>query len=143
MLTVGPFSLDEEAGRLWCGSMERQLRAKSFAVFRLLLRRRGRLVTKEELFRACWPNTAVSPTVLRTCIMEVRALLAEDTTGAAAIESLGRRGYRLVLHGASDGDAPVLIGRDRELGVLRRALGKAESGMRQVVFVSGEPGLGK
>ena len=91
MLAFGPFSLDEVNERVLFGDEPRPLRAKSFAVLRELLRRRDRLVTKEELFRACWPGTAVSPTVLRVCIREIRALLAEDPTGAAVIETVGRR----------------------------------------------------
>src|SRR5262249_10228057 len=36
-----------------------------------------------------------------------------------------------------------LVGRDRELRVLRRALVRADGGRRQVVFVGGERGIGK
>jgi DNA-binding winged helix-turn-helix (wHTH) protein/predicted ATPase len=39
--------------------------------------------------------------------------------------------------------APLLIGREAELAQLHRWLEKALSGDRQVVFVSGEPGIGK
>src|SRR5690606_5472424 len=39
--------------------------------------------------------------------------------------------------------ATTLVGRDRELAALRRAYARADSGLRQVVFVTGEPGLGK
>src|SRR5262245_2720309 len=38
---------------------------------------------------------------------------------------------------------PVLVGRDAELAVLHQWLDKALRGERQVVFVSGEPGIGK
>jgi class 3 adenylate cyclase/tetratricopeptide (TPR) repeat protein len=37
----------------------------------------------------------------------------------------------------------AFIGRDAELAMLRRALGEAEAGHRQVVAIVGEPGLGK
>ena len=144
MIPFGPFVLDEETGHLRHGDVERPLRAKSFTVLRELVRRRGRLVTKEELFRACWPDTAVSQTVLRVCISEIRAVLAEDATGSTSIESVGRRGYRLVAKaGELDKDPQPPIGRDRELGALRRAFKRADAGLRQIVFVSGEPGLGK
>jgi DNA-binding winged helix-turn-helix (wHTH) protein/tetratricopeptide (TPR) repeat protein len=143
MLVFGPFSLDEVNERVLLGREARPLRAKSLAVLRELLRKRDRLVTKEELFGVCWPGTAVSPTVLRVCIREIRALLAEDPTGATVIETIGRRGYRLV---ARDGDAAsprAPIGRDAELSALRRALARADRGERQLVLVSGEAGLGK
>lgn len=59
MISFGSFTLDEDAGRLFRGDSERALRAKSLAVLRELPRRRGRLVTREEFFRTCWPGTAV------------------------------------------------------------------------------------
>jgi len=109
-----------------------------------LARRRGRLVTKEELFRACWPATAVSQTVLRVCIREIRVALAEDAPASVALETLGRRGYRLVTETETSGLPPdPLVGRDSELSVLRHALVRANSGSRQAVFVGGEGGIGK
>ena len=139
MMAFGPFTLDEDTQQLCRGGCERPLRAKSFTVLRELVRRRGRLVTKEDLFRACWPNTAVSQTVLRVCISEIRAVLAEDVTGSTAIESVGRRGYRLVAQaGTLDQPAGPPIGRARELATLRRALTRADAGLRQIVFVTGE-----
>ena len=144
MLTFGAFSLDEERGRLWRGDVERPLRAKSFAVLRQLVLRRGRLVTKDELFRACWPDAAVSQTVLRVCIGEIRAALAEEGVASAVVESVGRRGYRLSASTAgSDAPPDALIGRVNELATLRRALRQADGGLRQVVLVSGEAGMGK
>jgi tetratricopeptide (TPR) repeat protein len=109
-----------------------------------LARRRGRVVTKEELFRACWPATAVSQTVLRVCISEIRVALAEDAPASVALETVGRRGYRLVT-AAERTELPPdpLVGRDSELRVLRRALVRADGGRRQVVFVGGERGIGK
>lgn len=144
MLTFGAFSLDEEAGRLWRGDVERPLRAKSLSVLRQLVLRRGRLVTKEALFRVCWPGTAVSQTVLRVCIGEIRAALAEDGDASVVIESVGRRGYRLRTRGAGAEAPPgFLVGRRRENATLRRALRQADGGLRQVVLVSGDAGMGK
>jgi hypothetical protein len=109
-----------------------------------LARRRGRVVTKEELFRACWPATAVSQTVLRVCIREIRVALAEDAPASVALETVGRRGYRLVTATETTELPPdPLVGRDRELGLLRHALARADGGNRQVVFVGGERGIGK
>jgi tetratricopeptide (TPR) repeat protein len=101
-------------------------------------------MTKEELFRTCWPATAVSQTVLRVCIREIRVALAEDAPALVTLETVGRRGYRLVT-AAETTELPSdpLVGRDRELSVLRHALARAEGGSRQVIFVGGERGMGK
>lgn len=109
-----------------------------------LVRRRGQLVTKEELFRACWPATAVSQTVLRVCVREIRAALAEAAPASVSIEAVGRRGYRLVTRtGPAEPAADSLVGRARELRALRQALTRADGGTRQVLFVAGERGIGK
>jgi len=144
MIPVGPFLLDEDNGRLWLGEAELRLRPKSFAVLCRLVRRSGRMVTREELFRSCWPGTAVSQTVLRTCVMEIRAALAVAGADAPTIENVGRRGYRLSVAGEAGGASPrALVGREGELVALRRVLTRADAGLRQVVFVSGEAGIGK
>lgn len=144
MTRFGPFLLDEDGGRLWFGNAELRLRRKSFAVLCRLVRRSGRLVTREELFRSCWPKTAVSQTVLRTCVMEIRAALAVAGAGAPAIENVGRRGYRLSVAGElAASSLGTLVGREAELLALQRALARADQGLRQVVFVSGEAGIGK
>jgi DNA-binding winged helix-turn-helix (wHTH) protein len=143
-ITFGTFSLDEDTGQLWHVDAARPLRAKSFAVLCELARRRGRVVTKEELFRSCWPATAVSQTVLRVCIREIRVALAEEAPASVALETVGRRGYRLVTAGETvELPSDPLVGRDREMSVLRHALGRADAGIRQVVFVGGERGIGK
>lgn len=146
MTTFGPFRLDEEVGRAWYREAELALRAKSFSVLRELVRRRGRLATRSELLRACWPDTTVSPNVLRTCIGEIRAALGDDALRPRVLETVGRRGYRLrsdAGEAASDGPHDVLVGRKRQLAALRRTFARADAGLRQVVFVTGEPGLGK
>src|SRR4029450_9338364 len=38
---------------------------------------------------------------------------------------------------------PMLVGRDEEIGLLRRGRGQAKEGLGQVVLVSGEAGIGK
>ena len=91
-ITFGDFRLDVAAERLWRGDAEQPLRAKSFAVLRYLAQNRGRLVTKEELFRLCWPKTAVSDTVLRVCIGEIRAALDDDAVRPTFVTTVGRLG---------------------------------------------------
>src|SRR5262249_22962890 len=116
---------------------------KSFAVLRELARRRGRLVTKEELFAACWPDTAVSQTVLRVCISEIRAVFTALGNGSLSIEYVGRRGYRLIAAVGEPSPDGAPIGRSGELALLHRALNRASRGQRQTVFVTGDAGLGK
>ena len=67
-----PFRLDPVNQELWRGEELVPLRPKLFAVLRRLLEHAGRLVTREDLRAAAWPSTAVSESVLRGTIRELR-----------------------------------------------------------------------
>jgi TolB-like protein/DNA-binding winged helix-turn-helix (wHTH) protein/Flp pilus assembly protein TadD len=68
------------------------LRPKTFAVLRFLAENAGRLVTKDEIFAAVWPNLAVTDDTLVQSIGELRRELGED--GPRLIKTIPRRGYR-------------------------------------------------
>lgn len=146
-----PFRLDAADQRLYRNSDPIDLRPKAFAVLSHLLQRPGQLVTKDELLEAVWPDTAVSDAVLKVCIREIREALADDPATPQFIETAHRRGYRFIgkLSPVSEATETVTapqvcaVGREAELQVLREALYKAQTGERQIVFVTGDPGIGK
>src|SRR5438132_7672832 len=67
--------LDLEGERLWCGAEAVHLRPKSFAGLRYLVAQPGRVVRKEELLQALWPDTTVSDQGLKVCMSELRKAL--------------------------------------------------------------------
>jgi TolB-like protein/DNA-binding winged helix-turn-helix (wHTH) protein/cytochrome c-type biogenesis protein CcmH/NrfG len=67
------------------------LRPKSFDVLLYLVRNRGRLVSKDELFDNVWANVVVTDNSLVQCIKEVRHALGDD--GQTVIETVAKRGY--------------------------------------------------
>lgn len=153
-----PFRLDLRAERLWRNESLIPLRPKSFAVLRLLVEQPEQVVLKEELFRTVWPDTVVGEEVLKVCIREIRRALGDDAEAPTFIETVPRKGYRFIgqvdsrqegaggsAPQASSLQSPVsrLVGREAELAQLHKWLDKAISGERQVVFVTGEPGIGK
>ncbi|MDX8503331.1 winged helix-turn-helix domain-containing protein [Mesorhizobium sp. VK4C] len=71
------------------------LRHQTFAVLRHLLENADRVVTKDELMRAVWNGIAVTDDSLVQCIHEIRAALNDSRQ--AVVETVPRRGYRLVL----------------------------------------------
>lgn len=139
MISFGDFRLDRGTRRLRRRGSERPLRAKSSAVLLYLAEHPNRLVTHAELQRAVWPGTAVSPSVLRVSISEIRAALGAEAD--RFLTTVPRRGYRFA---AETGAAtPIFVGRDAEQAELHEALARARSGRRQVVLVAGEAGAGK
>jgi DNA-binding winged helix-turn-helix (wHTH) protein len=67
------------------------LRRKSFEVLRYLVENTGRVVTKEELIKAVWPDVTISDESLTQCISEVRRALGEQSH--RIIKTVPRRGY--------------------------------------------------
>jgi pimeloyl-ACP methyl ester carboxylesterase len=92
----GPYRLDAAEERVWRGEEVVRLTAKTFSVLRYLAERPGRLVTKEELFRVLWPNTAVSDAALTRCIRELREALSDDPKEPHYVETVHRRGFRFI-----------------------------------------------
>jgi adenylate cyclase len=72
------YVLDLERGGLLLDDNEISLRPKTLAVLRFLLENPGRLVSKEELFAAVWPNIAVTDDVLVQSVGELRRAFADD-----------------------------------------------------------------
>lgn len=125
---------------------------KAFAVLRLLVEHAGALVTKEALWAAVWPRVVVTDAALTVCVAELRRVLGDDVRAPRFIVTVPKRGYRFVhpLHEASGAGTDVvpaslaeLVGREHELAALRAALAESRGGQRRLVFVTGEPGIGK
>jgi DNA-binding winged helix-turn-helix (wHTH) protein/tetratricopeptide (TPR) repeat protein len=152
-----PFRLDLEDERLWRASESLRLTPRAFATLRYLVQHPGRLVTKAELIEAVWPQVHVGEAVLKGCISEIRQAIQDSAGAPRVIETVHRRGYRFVgalgsPPGGADDDTPVataarpavpLVGREREQAVLRSCLLQALNGERQIVVLTGEPGIGK
>lgn len=148
------FRFDARSGQLWCDGSETKLTPRVTAVLLLLAERAQRLVTKQDLFDRVWGGVAVSDDALTSCIQELRGALGDDARRPRYIETCHRRGYRLMVPAspsAEQGAAALtsapepqqLVGRHTELEELTRSFDRARAGQRQVIFVIGEPGIGK
>jgi len=87
------FSLDFVRGCLRAGEQDIELRPKSFEVLCYLVHNAGRLVAKQELFDAIWPNVIVTGDSISQCIRELRAKLGDSNH--SLIKTVSRRGYLL------------------------------------------------
>ena len=72
----GPFRLDQNHACLWYEAQAIPLPPKVFAVLHYLVTHPNRLVTKDELLDAVWPETAVSDAVVRVAIGALRRIWA-------------------------------------------------------------------
>jgi DNA-binding winged helix-turn-helix (wHTH) protein/tetratricopeptide (TPR) repeat protein len=151
-----PFRLDTVNECLWRhrddGDDERiRLTPKAFAVLKFLVEHAGHLVTQNKLLEAVWPDTFVQPEVIKGHILDLRSALGDHPKDPRFIETLPRRGYRFIARVIDpstestrlEQSSPKLVGRRTRLKQLSDSLQTAIRGQRQVVFVTGEPGIGK
>jgi DNA-binding winged helix-turn-helix (wHTH) protein/tetratricopeptide (TPR) repeat protein len=150
----GPFRFDVRDQRLFSDSTEIELRRKPFVILRYLTAHPQRLVTQQELVEAVWgKNIAISESLLRTHMSHVRRALGEGV-----LETVVGRGYRFLLavetetpelkaqvfkHFAKHRLPPSIVGRGAEIDALTEIFDAALDGKRQMVFVTGDPGIGK
>jgi TolB-like protein/DNA-binding winged helix-turn-helix (wHTH) protein/Flp pilus assembly protein TadD len=92
----GQFRLDPAQRILLRGGELVPLTPKVFDLLLVLVENSGRLVGKEELMSAIWPDTFVEESSLTKNISVLRKMLCGDPGSAARIETLSKRGYRLV-----------------------------------------------
>jgi TolB-like protein len=85
------FILDLSCGCLRRDEAEIGLRPKSFELLRTLAQNAGRLLGKEELLSAVWPNVTVTEEALTHCISEVRRALNDQDQ--KIIKTVPKRGY--------------------------------------------------
>ena len=153
-----PYRLDVKDSCLWRGDTRIALSATDSAVLAYLASRPGQLVTHEELLAAQWPGVAVAPGLLKVRVRRLRQALGDRADRPRFIETVYGRGYRFIaaVTGPRARARPLgvygrgvkrvadpFVGRDAELDVLRHYLDQAIAGERQIVFVAGEPGVGK
>jgi len=109
------------------------------------------------LTHAVWQVTAGSDSALTSCIQELRHVQRDNARQPRFVETLHRSGYRFVARvsaGLSDRLVPAVtvpspranvpfVGREPTMQAMLKAWALAEQGTRQVLFVTGEPGVGK
>src|SRR5450631_122673 len=152
------FELDEANARLLRDGTAVALAPTPFAVLCALVRQPGSLLSTNALLDEVWGHQFVTDSVLRTAISELRTALDDDARKPRFIETVSRRGYRFIADPSAIPDAPgvppnvpglapvrapYFIGRAEPLSRLRRAWDIARGGKRAVVWIAGEPGIGK
>jgi DNA-binding winged helix-turn-helix (wHTH) protein len=89
--------LDPEARALRRGGREVPLSPRAFRLLTLLLERRPRPVSQQELRDALWPSTSVGYTSLAQVVAELRRAIGDRGGGEPRIRTLPRFGYAFVL----------------------------------------------
>jgi len=87
----GGFTLDLTKGCVFKGVQEIKLRPKVYEALKYLVEHPGRLVGKQELMQAVWPDSFVTDDSLVQCALELRRAL--DDREQQLLKTVPRRGY--------------------------------------------------
>jgi DNA-binding winged helix-turn-helix (wHTH) protein/predicted ATPase len=146
----GDCELDLLRYELRRGGRPRHLEPQVFEVLSYLVRNRDRVVTKNELLDQVWGSRFVTESALTSRLKAARRAVGDSGREQRVIRTVHGRGYRFLAPVQEGGQGtpgpaalPAPIGREAELQRLAALLELAAAGRRQVVFVTGESGIGK
>jgi DNA-binding winged helix-turn-helix (wHTH) protein len=123
---LGEWLVEPSLNRVSSRSVTRPLEPKIMDVLVYLAERAGKVATRQELIDAIWARRFVDESVLSRAVAQIRSALGDSSRKPRFLETISRRGYRLV--------APVVVARKRA---------PAADGVRQAFLVAiGEDEIG-
>src|SRR5262245_26368588 len=146
------FRLDTTNQCLWRGEERVPLAPKAFDRLRYLVEHGDRLVTQDEILEALWTDTYVNPEVIKKYILGIRKVLGDHPETPEFIRTFPKRGYQFIAPVTDDrhasaakaaADTRPFIDRRAARAQLETSLEQAQRGVRQIVFVTGDAGVGK
>ncbi|HEY7806920.1 MAG TPA: transcriptional regulator [Croceibacterium sp.] len=101
------FVLDPGDRQLRCAEGVVELNARYFDALTLLVRERGRLVSKDRFHEEVWRGIPVTDEALTQCIRTLRRQLGDDAAQPRFIETVPKHGYRFIAEVSDGTGAPV------------------------------------
>jgi DNA-binding winged helix-turn-helix (wHTH) protein len=93
---IGAWTFEPGANELYRDGERRRLEHRAAATLELLCRRAGEVVTTEEILAQVWNGRAISPNSIPVVISDLRQTLEDDARSPRYIETVAKRGYRLM-----------------------------------------------
>ena len=97
-VSFGPYEVDFSTQELWKGGVRLKLARQPFEILEMLVRRRGELVSREELQKRLWDEDHFVDAShgLNAAVNKLREALCDSAEEPRYIETLPRRGYRFI-----------------------------------------------
>lgn len=94
--SIGEWTFSPAGNELRCGVERRRLEHRAARTLELLCRRRGTIVSHEEILAEVWNGRTISPNGVTVVIKDIRQALGDDAREPRHIETVSKRGYRLL-----------------------------------------------
>jgi transcriptional activator of cad operon len=96
VLVFGEWRADRESGELTGGGATTRLEPKVMDLLFVLAADAGAVVPRERLLETLWPGLVVGEDTLARTVFKLRQALGDDAKAPRYIETIAKRGYRLV-----------------------------------------------
>src|SRR6202163_3606168 len=98
IIRFGEFEFDVRAAELRKGELKIRLQEQPFRILVMLLEHPGEVVLREEIRKRLWPNGTIVEVGhgINAAVLRLREALGDSAENPRCIETLARRGYRLV-----------------------------------------------
>jgi DNA-binding winged helix-turn-helix (wHTH) protein/predicted ATPase len=158
---IGPWLVQPSLNVICKHGTTVHLEPKVMEVLVCLAKRAGEAVPRAYLLETVWPGTFVTDDALKRCVFELRRAFNDDASKPDIIETIPKRGYRMIAPVERVSDESVVlprgfsnhagilpptrhsVGRERERSELASAFESAAGGRGVMACVAGEPGIGK
>ena len=90
------WELNLEDGSLSNGDVLTSLSPKAVEVLHCLINGAGAILSRDQILRDVWKDLHISPDLVREYIFEIRKALGDNATQPKYVETVGRRGFRLI-----------------------------------------------
>ncbi len=108
---LGAWLVEPDLNRVSGTAGSSHVEPKAMDVLVYLAARVGSVVPRQQLVEAVWPGTFVTDDALRHAVAQLRAALRDDARNPRYIETIPRRGYRLLLNPVPEGKISARPGR--------------------------------
>ncbi|MEO1118626.1 MAG: winged helix-turn-helix domain-containing protein [Pseudomonadota bacterium] len=103
---LGPWRVEPETGRLQRDGDIVALEPRLMALLDLLVAARGRVIPRGEIEAALWPDVIVGEDTVARAVSRLRRALGDSASAPTLIETLPKRGYRLMVAVNDDTERP-------------------------------------
>jgi serine/threonine protein kinase/DNA-binding winged helix-turn-helix (wHTH) protein len=99
VVCFGPWRLDLRAGELRQNGRKIRLQEQPFRILEMLVAYPGEVVSREEIRKKLWPNDTIVEFdhSINAAIKKLRAALGDSAESPRFVETVARRGYRLLV----------------------------------------------
>jgi len=99
---VGDWTFEPDANELRRGDERRRLEHRAARTLELLCNRAGEMVTPDDILAEVWNGRAISANSVPVVISDLRQALEDDARSPRYIETVAKRGYRLMVERPAD-----------------------------------------